>query len=166
MGRAIGVSHYCERHLKDIIDVKTVPVAVNQVQYHVGMGSAGPLANDNKAFDKAEGILYESFSPFCGPCTPPANTELFDGELVTKIGKAHGKVGAQVSLRWLVQQGIPVIPKSKNPAHIKQNMEIFDFTLTADEMAQLSAATTPAVGGGPSATDSGDCEIKASELIV
>jgi len=164
--RAIGVSHYCQRQLKDIIKVKTLPIAVNQVQYHVGMGSAGLMANDDKAFDNAQGILYESFSPFCGPCTPPANTELFNGALVTKIGKAHGKAGAQVSLRWLVQQGIPVIPKSSDPAHIKQNMEIFDFTLTEDEMAQLSAATSPAVGGGPSPTDSGDCGIESDEFLV
>jgi len=164
--RAIGVSHYCERQLQDILDVKTLPIAVNQVQYHVGMGSAGALADDSKVSSQAMGIVYESFSPFCGPCTPPANTELFKGELVTKIGKAHGKTGAQVSLRWLVQQGIPVIPKSSNPVHIKQNMEIFDFKLTADEMAELTAATTPAVGGGPSATDSGDCGIKADKVMV
>jgi len=163
---AIGVSHYCERQLQDIIKVKTLPIAVNQVQYHVGMGSAGRLADDDKSFTQAQGIVYESFSPFCGPCTPPANTELFTGELVTKIGEAHGKAGAQVALRWLVQQGIPVIPKSSNAAHIKQNMEIFDFTLTAEEMAALTAATSPAVGGGPSPSDSGDCGIKADELFV
>jgi len=164
--QAVGVSHYCKRQLNDIIQITNLPIAVNQVQYHVGMGSSGVMANDDKAFDDEESILYESFSPFCGPCTPPANTELFNGDLVTKIGKAHGKAGAQVSLRWLVQQGIPVIPKSSNPAHIKQNMEIFDFNLTADEMAQLTASTSPAVGGGPSATDSGDCSIKSEELIV
>lgn len=163
---AIGVSHYCERQLKDLLSIATVPIAVNQVQYHVGMGSAGPNADDDKAFIQSQGVLYESFSPFCGPCTPPANTELFDGALVTKIGKAHGKAGAQVSLRWLVQQGIPVIPKSQNPAHLKQNMEIFDFNLTETEMAELTDATTPAVGGGPSATDSGDCSIKSEEIVV
>jgi len=163
--RAIGVSHYCESQIKDIMKVKTLPIAINQVQYHVGMGSAGPLATDDKSFMKAEGILYESFSPLCGPCTPPANKELLDGELVTKIGKAHGKAGPQIALKWMVQQGIPVIPKSSNPVHIKQNMELFDFNLTADEMAQLTAATTPAVAGAAPG-DSGDCEIKAAELIV
>jgi len=162
---AIGVSHYCESQIKDIMKVKTLPIAINQVQYHVGMGSAGPLATDDKSFMKAEGILYESFSPLCGPCTPPANKELLDGELVTKIGKAHGKAGPQIALKWMVQQGIPVIPKSSNPVHIKQNMELFDFNLTADEMAQLTAATTPAVAGAAPG-DSGDCEIKAAELIV
>lgn len=163
--KAIGVSHYCERQLKDILKIKTLPIGVNQVQYHVGMGSSGVMSNDYKGFDDAQGILYESFSPFCGPCDPPDNKVLFDGDLVTRIGKAHGKAGAQVSLRWLVQQGIPVIPKSSNPAHIKQNMGIFDFNLTAAEMAELSAAKTPAVGGGPSATDAGDCSIK-DEVVV
>lgn len=164
--RAIGVSHYCDRQLQDILKVKTLPIAVNQVQYHVGMGSASSMADDYKSFAQAQGIVYESFSPFCGPCTPPANTELFTGKLVTSIGKSHGKAGAQVALRWLVQQGIPVIPKSSNPVHMKQNMELFDFNLTEAEMASLTAATTPAVGGGPSPTDSGDCSIKMDEFVV
>mmetsp|Transcript_83578 Transcript_83578/g.259646 ORF Transcript_83578/g.259646 Transcript_83578/m.259646 type:complete len:326 (-) Transcript_83578:25-1002(-) len=163
---AVGVSHYCERQLKDILEIKTLPIAVNQVQYHVGMGSSGALVTDDKAFAQKEGILYESFSPLCGPCDPPANTELIHGELVKQIGEAHGKTGAQVSLRWLVQQGIPVIPKSSDPAHIKQNMEIFDFELTDDEMAKLTAATSPAVGGGPSPASSGDCEVKTGEFLV
>lgn len=165
--RAIGVSHYCEQQLKDILEVHTVPIAVNQVQYHVGMGSAGPKADDDKAFVETNGILYQSFSPLCGPCTPPDNKELITGELVTKIGQAHNKSGSQVALRWLVQQGIPVIPKSSNPVHQKENMELFDFKLTEEEMAQLTAAKTPAVGGGNGPNDSGDCEIEdAKELMV
>lgn len=161
---AIGVSHYCERQFNDLKAVKTVPIAVNQVQYHVGMGSSGNFANDDKSF-MDDNTLYQSFSPFCGPCTPPANKELITGEMVTRIGKAHGKLGSQVSLRWLVQQGIPVIPKSDSAAHLKENMDIFDFNLTAAEMTELTAATTPAVAG-PSPTDSGDCGIKAQERII
>lgn len=157
--RAIGVSHYCKRQLQDVLSVNTVPVAVNQVQYHVGMGSTGPLADDDRAFVEQSGILYESFSPLCGPCTPPDNMELITGKLVTEIGKKYGKSGPQVALRWLVQQGIPVIPKSSSPKHILENSQIFDFNLTEDEMSQLTATKSPAVGGGPSPTDSGDCGI-------
>jgi len=158
--RAIGVSHYCQRQAEDIMKISTVPIAVNQVQYHVGMGAAPNAATDDKAFFESKGILYQSFSPLCGPCNPPDNLELINGSLVTSIGAAHNKTGSQVALRWLVQQGIPVIPKSDNPMHLKENMELFDFTLTEDEMKRLSAATKPAVGGGPSASDSGDCSVE------
>jgi len=159
--RALGVSHYCKHQTQDVLDVATVPVAVNQVQYHVGMGSDGDKATDYRAWAQKQGILYESFSPLCGPCTPPDNMELINGSLVTEIGRAHNKTGAQVSLRWLVQQGIPVIPKSIDPHHLRNNMEIFDFTLSKEEMARLTAADKPPVGGGPGPQDSGDCGMEA-----
>jgi len=162
--RAIGISHYCRRQLDDILEVANVPVAVNQVQYHVGMGTAGRLATDDKSYMKEKGVLYQSFSPLCGPCDPPDNKELLTGPLVTSIGKKYNKTGPQVALRWLVQQGIPVIPKSHVAAHQKENSEIFDFELHEQDMALLTAATHPAVGGGPSASDSGDCGIE--ELVV
>lgn len=160
--RAIGVSHYCQHQLEDVLEIATVPIAVNQVQYHVGMGSAGNMATDDRDFAISKGILYQSFSPFCGPCDPPYNTELISGLLVTDIGKAHNKTGSQVALRWLVQQGIPVIPKSNTTTHLTQNYDIFNFELTTAEMARLTAATTPPVGGGPEPTDSGDCSIDES----
>jgi len=164
--RAIGVSHYCRRQLDDVLEVATLPVAVNQVQYHVGMGSAGPLVTDDRDYMREKGVLYQSFSPLCGPCDPPDNKELITGKLVTEIGAAHGKSGAQVALRWLVQQGIPVIPKSKVPSHLKANADIFDFELTAEEMTRLTQATSPAVGGGPSAGDSGDCGVGEEEVML
>merc|ERR1712232_114478 len=59
--RAIGVSHYCKGQIEDILSVASLPIAVDQVQYHVGMGSAGPQANDDKAYVQSKGIVYESF---------------------------------------------------------------------------------------------------------
>ncbi|CAJ1461231.1 unnamed protein product [Effrenium voratum] len=162
--RAIGISHYCRRQLDDLLEVATVPVAVNQVQYHVGMGSAGPMVTDDRDYMRAKGVLYQSFSPLCGPCDPPHNKELLTGPLVTGIGKKYNKSGPQVALRWLVQQGIPVIPKSSNAKHQKENGDIFDFELSEQDMAQLTAATSPAVGGGPSPTDSGDCGVQ--DLVI
>ena len=113
--RAIGVSHYCQRHLQDVMDIATIPIAVNQVQYHVGMGSpttSGANATDNKAFCDRSGITYQSFSPLCGPCQDAKGNpdrSLILGKLVQSIGKKYGKSGAQVSLKWQVQQGIPVV---------------------------------------------------------
>jgi len=163
--RAIGVSHYCKHHIEDILSVATLPIAVNQVQYHVGMGSAGDMATDDKAFVESKGILYQSFSPLCGPCNPPDNKLLIDGSLVSNIGKAHKKTGAQVSLKWLVQQGSPVIPRSSNPVHLRENMDLFDFDLSDSEMESLNKATVPAVGGGPGPTDSGDCGLPEKYIV-
>ncbi|CAK9067112.1 unnamed protein product [Durusdinium trenchii] len=136
-----------------------------QVQYHVGMGSAGRMATDDRDYMRQKGVLYQSFSPLCGPCNPPDNKELLTGALVTGIGKKYKKTGPQVALRWLVQQGIPVIPKSHVPDHMKENSEIFDFELSEQDMTLLTKAQHPAVGGGPSASDSGDCGIE-EELVV
>ncbi|CAE8722311.1 unnamed protein product [Polarella glacialis] len=164
--RAIGISHYCSRQLDDILEIATVPVAVNQVQYHVGMAQAGRLSTDDRDYMQSKGVLYQPFSPLCGPCDPPANKELITGKLVTDIGSVYNKTGAQVSLRWLVQQGLPAIPKSSTAVHLKENFEIFDFKLSEDEMSRLSAATSPAVGGGPNPTDSGDCGVTEEEVTL
>ena len=76
--RAIGVSHYCQRHLQDVMEIATIPIAVNQVQYHVGMGSpttSSINATDSKAFCDANGVTYQSFSPLCGPCQDAKATD-------------------------------------------------------------------------------------------
>merc|ERR1719440_872106 len=160
--RAIGVSHYCPQHLQDILPIATVPVALNQVEYHVGMGSAGPLGDDGRQFMDSVGVKFMSFSPLCGPCPPPHNRELITGDLVKSIGAKHNKTGAQVALRWLVQQGIPVIPKSSNVDHMRANLDLFSFELSQQEMLQLTRAKTPSTAGGPDGT-SGDCPIKMQE---
>ena len=121
------------------------------------MGTAGGNATDDKDFDKASGVLYEGFSPLCGPCPAADHDRLISGPLVTSIGKAHGKSGAQVSLKWQVQQGIPVIPKTKNLAYMAENIDLFDWELTDAEMAQLTSQTKPAVAGD--AEGSGDCPV-------
>lgn len=159
--RAIGVSHYCQKHLEDVLEIAKVKISVNQQEWHVGMG---PDPEGVVSFCKKHGISYQSFSPFCGPCGPDAHKELISGPMVTAIGKAHNVSGAQVSLRWLVQQGSPVVPKSSNPAHLRQNLDIFQhgFELTEKEMAQLNAATSP-----PSAEPvSGDCKLPLENTIT
>jgi len=164
--KAIGVSHFCKRQLQDILSIATVPVAVNQVQYHVGMGIASDMATDYKTWVQSQGILYQSFSPLCGPCNATNGDQmaLKTGALVTGIGKKYNKTGAQVALKWLVQQGIPAIPKSSNPKHLSEDINIFDFKLSDDDMATLTSATVPPVGGGPSPQDSGDCGME--EVLV
>lgn len=164
--RALGVSHYCREHVEDILEVATVPIAVNQVQYHVGMGPSGRRANDDKEWMKTKGILYESFSPLCGPCDPPHNMELVNGSLVTSIGNKYGKSGPQVALKWLAQQGIPVIPRSAEKEHMQENADLFSWQLSEADMAALTKADSPAVAGGPSGEDSGDCPAHTENFVV
>lgn len=157
--RAIGVSHYCQQHLKDIMEIATVNISVNQQEWHIGMG---PDPEGVVSFCKKNGISYQSFSPFCGPCGPAAKKELLFGDMVTSIGKAHNVSGAQVSLRWLVQHGSPVVPKSGNRQHIRNDLDLFGFELTDAEMKRLDAATSP-----PSAEPvSGDCKLGLDDTIA
>jgi diketogulonate reductase-like aldo/keto reductase len=149
--RSIGVSHFCPRHLEDVLEVASVPVAANQVEYHVGMGPSSSDRTDDPAFDRAHHVTHESFMPLCGQC---GDDELVTGALTNGIGAAPGKSGAQAALRWLVQQGIPAIPRSGSAAHQRQNLDIFDFALSDDEMAQLSAFTKPKLVG-----EGGDCDV-------
>lgn len=160
--RAIGVSHYCKSHIEDILSVATLPIALNQVMYHVGMGMSPNLGSDYKEYCQSVGIVYMSFSTLCGPCAGKEKTELINGPLVTEIGKAHNVSGPQVALKWAVQQGIPVIPKSSKAAHLKEDFDLFSFTLSQAEMDKLTSATTPATGRD----DSGDCEVKSSTIVL
>jgi len=163
--KAIGISHYCKKHLDDVLEIATIPPAVNQVQYHVGMASpatSSPNATDDKGYMKTRGVTYESFSPLCGPCDGDDHMELITGQLVTSIGAKYGKTGAQVALKWQVQQGIPVIPKSSNPTHIAQNLDLFSWTLSDADMAALTAHPKPAVAGDMEGgvAVSGDCDVE------
>jgi len=155
--KAIGVSHYCERHIDELLETATIVPAINQVFFHVGMATQGlnmsdmPFPTKPAEQPSYKGVAYQAFSSLCGPCN---SKELVDGELVTSIGLAHNKTGAQVSLRWVVQQGIPVLPKTDREDWMMENVGLFDFELTADEMAKLTAATSPQTG-----PTSGDCDV-------
>ena len=138
-------------HMRDILDVASVPIAANQVEYHVGMRGGA----DSQAWMRAQNITLLSFLPLCGQCDGDDRTALINGSLVSRIGAKHGKSGAQVSIRWLIQSGVPAIPRSKNPDYAAQDLDVFDFELDAADMAALDAATTPAAADGPS----DDCAI-------
>jgi len=155
--RSIGVSHYCENHIDDVLAVATVRPSINQVEYHVGAGDVDQVI----AKCEQEKIYFMSFSALCGPCEYEPKDSLINGDLVSKIGGRHNVSGAQVSLRFIVQQALSgkyiagVIPKSDSAKHIASNLDVFNFELTQDEMAELSAATLPAGSGG-------DCDVTVS----
>lgn len=154
--RSIGISHYCMDHIFDIADVATTLPSVNQIEYHVGSQDIDEVREICKSY----GITFMSFSPLCGPCDYDAADSLIDGTLVTDVASRYETKrnggdpvsGSQVALRFIVQQGIPVIPKSNSMKHIVSNMDIFDFELSEDDMTLLAKATKPEAEGG-------DCDV-------
>ena len=158
--RAIGISHHCRTHVEEILEVATMPIALTQEQYHVGMGKDTQAELHDKAYTDSQGILFMGYSTLCGPFPPPHNRELIDGALVESVGAPLNKTGAQIALRWAVQQGIPVIPKSSNPKHIASNFELFDFVIPEKDMARLSSAISPPeTGTSQKPDDAQDCKM-------
>lgn len=149
--RSIGISHYCSQHIHDILEIATVLPSVNQVEYHVGSQDVDAVMDTCRE----KGITFMSFSPLCGPCEYDPVDSLIHGELVTSIGRQYNVTGAQVALRFIVQQALQpgsfmgaVIPKSNNRKHIEENMDLFSFELSEEDMLQLGKATKPQAEGG------------------
>lgn len=123
--RLIGVSNFTEEHLDRLaLKTETVP-AVNQVELHPRFQQRGL----REAHSERK-IATEAWSPL-------AQGKLFDEERLNEIGAEHGKSAAQVMLRWHLQLGNVVIPKSETPERIEENFEVFDFELTAGEMNRI-----------------------------
>lgn len=138
--KAIGVSNYCPSSLECIMQTATVTPAVNQVQYHVGMG-VDPIGV--KSASEKYGIHLQAYSPLGN-----GKSDLITGDLVTSIGSAHGKTGAQVALRWIQENGVSLTTKTTKTSHMQEDLDVFTFELAADEKATLDAATSPS--GSPS----------------
>ena len=146
--RAIGVSNFSERHLGNLMERTEVVPAVNQVELHPFF-TQRPL----REFHAQHGITTEAWSPLGGihvyrPADPNAVLNALEHPSVTSIAEKHGKTPAQVVLRWHIEHGVVAIPKSVKPHRIKENIDVFDFELTADEVAAIDALDT-GVRGGP-----------------
>ncbi|MET8900033.1 aldo/keto reductase [Streptomyces sp. NPDC004538] len=144
--RAIGVSNFMVDHLRRLLDATTVVPAVNQLEIHPYFQQRDVLD-----FDDAHRILNQAWSPIGGITFYPGygedRTNVLDDPVVTGIAETHGKSPAQVLLRWGVQQGRSVIPKSTKRHRIAENIDVFDFTLTPDEVTALDALETGRRGG-------------------
>lgn len=147
--RSIGVSHYCKQHIGDVLEVASVLPSVNQVEFHIGSQDIDEVID----FCRYLGITFMSFSPLCGPCTYDPKDSLINGDLVSQIASKYDEVSpSQVALRYVVQQEIPVIPKSNSMSHIVSNAQIFSWELSSSDVEQLSKAKQPAA-------EDGDCEV-------
>ena len=126
--KAIGVSNFDESQLKDLIDNNKVKPAVNQIETHAFFQV--PNAYE---YLKKYGVQMEAWSPFA-----EGRNGLFTNSELAAIGKQYNKTVAQVCLRWLYQRGIVAIPRSSQKAHMKENLEIFDFKLNEADMMKIS----------------------------
>ena len=142
--RAIGVSNFMPEHLTALLEQTEVVPAVNQIELHPYFQQ-----KDLVAFHHAHGILTQAWSPIGGiTAYRDGGKRSFDEPVILSIGAGYGKSAAQVMLRWHIQHGVQVIPKSTKPERIAENFAVFDFELTADEMASIDALDT-GVRGGP-----------------
>ena len=130
--RAIGVTSFSNERLQDLFLHNEVKPALNQLETHPFF-----LQRAAEKFLHEEGIVHEAWAPFA-----EGQNNLFSNPVLADIAAAHSKTIAQVVLRWLNQRNVVVIPKSVRAERMRENIDIFDFTLTSDEMAAIAALDT------------------------
>ncbi|MDB5168920.1 MAG: Aldo/keto reductase [Candidatus Saccharibacteria bacterium] len=123
--KSIGVSNYTIRHLKEMKKYAKITPAVNQIELHVFLQQPELIE-----YCQNEGIVVEAYSPL-------AHSQDMNDQTVQKIADKYGKTYAQIMLRWLVQKGLVILPKSVTPSRIVENISIFDFEISDQDMAVL-----------------------------
>jgi diketogulonate reductase-like aldo/keto reductase len=146
--RAIGVCNHSAKHLENLIARTEVVPAVNQVELHPFF-----IQRELRDTHSRHGIITQSWSPLGGvnvyaPANPNAVRNPLEHPVVVKLAAKYGKTPAQLVLRWHIDHGLSAIPKSVRPERIAENIDIFDFVLTADDIAAIDAMDT-GVRGGP-----------------
>lgn len=123
--RAIGVCNCLKHHLKVIIDNSKVAPMVNQIEFHAGL-----VQKEAEEFSKQNGVVVEAWAPLC-------RGRAFGNHVLESIAAKHGKTQAQVLVRWCLDKGVLPLPKSVTPSRIRENIDVFDFALSADEIAAI-----------------------------
>ncbi|MYS16695.1 aldo/keto reductase [Streptomyces sp. SID4982] len=130
--RAIGVANFYPDRLIDLIVNNEITPQVNQIETHPFFQRA-----DYQDLMRQHGVRIESWGGFA-----EGKNDLFTNPLLAEIGKEYGKSVAQVALRWLTQRGVVAIPKSVRPERMRENLDIFDFELTDEQMAAIATLDT------------------------
>jgi 2,5-diketo-D-gluconate reductase A len=125
--RSIGVSNFQVPHLRRLAEESGTVPAVNQIEVHPYYTN-----DDVRAYCQEHGILTEAWSPI-------AQGGVLKDAVITAVAERVGKTPAQVTLRWHIQRGDIIFPKSTTPSRIQENFEIFDFELSDEDMASISA---------------------------
>ncbi|MCR9256072.1 MAG: aldo/keto reductase [Alphaproteobacteria bacterium] len=132
MARHIGISNYTTDLMAQALAHSEEPLVANQVEYHPYLDQSAVLGKVREA-----GMVMTSYCPI-------AKGAVFDDPVIREIGEGHEKTPGQVTLRWLVQQDrVAAIPRSSKPENVTANLQIFDFELSAEEMAAISALAKP-----------------------
>ncbi|PSL01577.1 2,5-diketo-D-gluconate reductase A [Haloactinopolyspora alba] len=124
--RAVGVSNFQPHHLQRLLDETEIVPAVNQIEVHPYL-----VQDDVRAFGTEHGIATEAWAPI-------AKGKVLDDPVIGKIAERHGKTAAQVTLRWHLQRGDIVFPKSVTRSRVEQNAAVFDFELSDDEITTIA----------------------------
>lgn len=134
LARAIGVSNFYPDRLVDLVAHNETTRAVNQIETHPYFQRA-----TDQELMREHGVQIESSGPFA-----EGHNDLFTNPILTEIGEVHGKSVGQVVLRWLTRRGVVVIPKSVRPDRMRENLDIFGFELTDEQMARIAELGTGA----------------------
>jgi diketogulonate reductase-like aldo/keto reductase len=142
--RAIGVSNFMVEHLTTLLDRASVVPAVNQIECHPYFQQ-----RDVQGFGTEHGVLTQAWSPIGGITfyRDGSHGSTLDDPVIGDIARAHDKTPAQVMLRWGLQHGRSVIPKSTKPSRIAENINVFDFELSTEQMAAIDGLDTGRRGG-------------------
>jgi diketogulonate reductase-like aldo/keto reductase len=142
--RAIGVSNFMVEYLTTLLERTTVVPAVNQIEVHPYFAQ-----REVQTFGAEHGILTQAWSPLGGITfyRDGHHSSTLEDPVIGDIAKAHSKTPAQVMLGWHLQQGRSVIPKSTKPQRIAENIDVFDFELSTEELAAIDALDTGRRGG-------------------
>ncbi len=142
LARSIGVSNYTIRHLEELLSSSPIPPSVNQVEFHPFLNQADLLA-----FCQAHGIQLEAYSPLTAFCqahgiqleaySPLTRGQRLDHPVIQAVAGEYHRTAAQILIRWGLQHGLVVIPKSVRPERIRENAQVFDFDLSRSDMARL-----------------------------
>ncbi len=130
--RLLGVSNFTVAQMKEVVEELKAPIVNNQVEYH-------PYLSQQPVLD-----YINEHNMFLTAYSPLARGKVNDSKVLKEIGKKLGKTPGQVALRWLLEQdNVAAIPKAASEKHMRENFEIFDFSLTEDEMRRIHAEARP-----------------------
>ena len=125
--KAIGVSNFKPHHIESLVEMSLHRPMVNQIEMHPGLPQ-----DDTVSYCQENGIVVESWGPL-------ARGKIIDAGLLDSLAHKYGKTPAQIALRWLLEKGVVPLPKSVTPARIVENTQIFDFDISADDLAFISS---------------------------
>ena len=139
--RSIGLSNFMQHHAEPVMSKANICPMVDQIEYHPGF-----TQEDCVEFCQKNNILVEAWSPL-------GRGNVLDNPLLKSIATNHGKSVVQVVIRWVMQTGVLPLVKSVTPSRIKENVDVFDFELSQQEMLEIASMKADRIGADPDTCD-------------